>query len=266
MQASDSNFYGTTELGGQNDEGTVFKITPTGGFTTFYNFAGTDGSAAACGLIQASDGDLYGTTYEGGVNNACPNGCGTVFKLSLDGTLTTLHSFDGTDGANPIAGLIQATDGSFYGTTYGGGSEGWGTVFQITSAGAVTTLHSFLGTDGAQPYGPVMQFTKGNLYGTSTNGSVTGVDGTAFTAMASLHSFVTPVQTAGRDWPKHRHFLVRDWRVRSRLCSMEFPLGSASGPTRLSPLQSSLALRQGFISVTTIGGTFKSNVRFRVVK
>ncbi len=91
-------------------------------------------------------------------SSAVPNGCGTVFKITASGMLTTLHSFDGADGDYPEAGLVQGTDGSFYGTTYSGGAtsgncpfEGCGTVFKITSGGALTTLHSFDGTDGEDP-------------------------------------------------------------------------------------------------------------------
>jgi uncharacterized repeat protein (TIGR03803 family) len=137
FQASDGNFYATDELGGTYGYGRIIKFTPTGAFSILHSFDSTDGSSPASGLLQASDGNLYGTTYEGGSNSSssCPNGCGTVFKISLAGALTTLHNFDSTDGANPIAALIQATDGKFYGTTYGGGTGGgWGTVLKMTPA------------------------------------------------------------------------------------------------------------------------------------
>lgn len=117
VQGTDGNFYGTSELGGANGYGMIFRLRPQGSFSILHSFDSTDGSAPACGLLQASDGNLYGTTYEGGSNNRCPNGCGTVFKITLAGTLTTLHNFDSTDNSNPIAALIQATDGNFYGTT-----------------------------------------------------------------------------------------------------------------------------------------------------
>ena len=87
------------------------------------------------GLIQATDGNLYGTTYSGGVNNSCGPyfpGCGTAFKITAGGQLTTLHSFDGTDGEYPDGGLLQADNGSLYGTTSQGGSSGYGTVYSLT--------------------------------------------------------------------------------------------------------------------------------------
>ena len=96
---------------------------------------------------------------------------GTVFKLDAAGTLTTLHSFTGgSDGAYPYAGLIQATDGSFYGTTSGGAS-GVGTVFKLDAAGTLTTLHSFTGgSDGGYPHAGVIQATDGSFYGTTDPG------------------------------------------------------------------------------------------------
>ncbi len=127
VQATDGNFYGTTNYGGVHGYGTVFQITPAGALTTLHSFAGPDGiypSTAA--LAQATDGNFYGTTFEGGAS-----GDGTVFKITQMGVLTTLHSFDWTDGANSQSGVVQATDGNFYGTTRGGGASGDGTVFSL---------------------------------------------------------------------------------------------------------------------------------------
>ena len=126
VQASDGNFYGTTEFGGTKNAGTVFKISTNRALTTLYSFTGgNDGANPVAALVQATDGDLYGTTYSGVTNKA-----GTVFKISTkDYTLTTLYSF-GTihdshgnplDGANPNAPLIQGSDGKFYGITSSGG-------------------------------------------------------------------------------------------------------------------------------------------------
>ena len=178
VQASDGNFYGTTISGGTNDNGiggTVFKITPSGTLTTLYSFCSqpncADGAVLYAGLVQTSDGNLNGTTYEGGTtNNNCPSGCGTIFKITPSGVLTTLHSFDGTDGSAPGAGL-QASDGNFYGVT-GGGTNSDGTVFKITPNGTLTTLHSFDGTDGEGPSG-LLQASDGNFYGTTYGGGTT---------------------------------------------------------------------------------------------
>ncbi len=130
VQGSDGNLYGTTSAGGAT-WGTIFKITPGGALTTLHIFNGTDGSEPEGALIQGIDGNFYGTTAHGG-NGNCSFGCGTVFKITPGGTLTTLHSFDGTDGLAPLAALLQGTDGNFYGMTSEGGANRVGTVFSLS--------------------------------------------------------------------------------------------------------------------------------------
>jgi len=178
VQATNGNFYGATYEGGAYDEGAVFKITPSGELTTLHSFDGTDGAYPYAGLIQATNGNLYGTTSYGGANSG-----GTVFKITPSGTLTTLYSFCSqsgcTDGESPLAGLVQAADGNFYGTTYEGGAYDEGTVFKITPSGKLTTLQSFNGTDGYYPYAVLIQATDGNFYGTASLGGAYG-DGTVF--------------------------------------------------------------------------------------
>ncbi|MGD0181500.1 MAG: choice-of-anchor tandem repeat GloVer-containing protein [Terriglobales bacterium] len=137
LQAEDGNFYGTTSGGGLGG-GTIFKITPSGTLTTLYNFCSqsncTDGYTPYAALIQATDGNFYGTTYLGGGGGNCFYGCGTVFKITAGGALTTLHSFSGPDGEGLDAGLVQATNGKLYGTTSGGGTKitGTGTAFSLS--------------------------------------------------------------------------------------------------------------------------------------
>jgi uncharacterized repeat protein (TIGR03803 family) len=198
VQATNGDFYGTTHRGGANGAGTVFKITPSGMLTTLYKFCSqsncTDGLAPHGVLIQVTDGTLYGTTVYGGTSTYCGNsGCGTVFKITPNGALTTLHSFDGADGASPAAGLVQATDGNLYGVTSVDGAKGDGTVFKITRGGTLTTLHSFDGRDGATPQAALVQATNGDFYGTTYYGGATG-NGTVFKITASgnlttLHTF-----------------------------------------------------------------------------
>jgi uncharacterized repeat protein (TIGR03803 family) len=190
VQATNGNLYGTTYDGGANGYGTVFKMTPSGTLTTLYSFAGTDGANPWRGLVQATNGNLYGTTLGGGANG----GYGTVFKISPSGTLTTLHSFDGTDGSHPEAGLVQATNGNLYGTTYYGGTNGYGTVFKMTPSGTLTTLYSFDDTDGSHPEAGLVQATNGDLYGTTFGGGASDIDGTVFRitlsgTLKTLHSF-----------------------------------------------------------------------------
>jgi uncharacterized repeat protein (TIGR03803 family) len=185
VQATDGNFYGTTSAGGASygkgstGGGTVFKIAPGGGLTTLYSFCSqpscTDGQSPYSGLVQASDGNFYGTTFSGGASNA-----GTVFKITPAGNLTTLYSFclefRCSDGKNPEAGLMQASDGNLYGTTVGGGAIGEGSVFKITPGGALTTLYSFCSqancADGAGPWAGLIQARDGNFYGTTATGGV----------------------------------------------------------------------------------------------
>jgi uncharacterized repeat protein (TIGR03803 family) len=223
VQATNGNLYGTTVYGGANGDGTVFKITPGGTLTTLYSFCArsgcADGENPYAALVQATDGNFYGTTYRGGaVHVACFGGCGTLFKLTPSGTLTTLYSFcpqsDCTDGSEPSA-LVQGTDGNLYGTTSYGGANDSGTVFKITPSGTLTTLHSFDGTDGKYPYAALIQATNGNLYGTTPYGGNSGAClragyfdgcGTVFKITTSgmlttLYSFCSQVYCADGQYP-----------------------------------------------------------------
>jgi len=177
VQAADGNFYGTTSGGGANGNyGTIFKITPSGTLTTIYSFCSQIGCADGenpNGLVQAYDGDFYGTTAAGG-----SGGWGTVFRIAPNGTLTTLHSFCSQsgcpDGAYPFAGLVQATNGDFYGTAWQGGARGRGMIFKITPGGTLTTLYSFCSqsgcADGANSEAALIQATNGDFYGTTQKG------------------------------------------------------------------------------------------------
>jgi uncharacterized repeat protein (TIGR03803 family) len=202
VQATGGNFYGTTVSGGANTTGcngpscgTVFKITPGGALTTLYSFCSQsgcpDGANPQAGLVQATNGDFYGTTSSGGAN-----GGGTVFKITPSGTLTTLYSFCSQsgcpDGAHPW-GLVQATNGSLYGTTLLGGANSQGTVFRITPSGTLKTLQNFKGPNGANPYAGLVQANDGNFYGTTGGGGANN-DGTVFKitpsgALTTLYSF-----------------------------------------------------------------------------
>jgi uncharacterized repeat protein (TIGR03803 family) len=207
VEGSDGNFYGTTSSGGSKSGpgkpgyGTVFRISPTGAFTALHSFTGeADGAFPQAGLVAGIDGNLYGTTC--GQSTFAKLGNGTVFRLSPKGVLTTLHTFKGgPDGAAPMAGLVQGTDGNFYGITSTGGTTGNGTVFKMDANGAATTLHSFTGgTDGSLsmfglglPQGGLVQGTDGNFYGVTPFGGENG-RGTAFKLSATgvlttVHAF-----------------------------------------------------------------------------
>jgi uncharacterized repeat protein (TIGR03803 family) len=163
IQATNGIFYGTTSGFGAHGGGTLFQITSEGDLTVLYNFCAqadcVDGSAPRAPLLQAPNGNLYGTTSQGGLNNG-----GTVFEITPAGTLTTIYNFcsvaDCADGSSPAAALIQATNGSFYGTTDGG------TIFKLTQGGVLTTL-SNIGITPGFTFGGLVQGADGNFYGTT---------------------------------------------------------------------------------------------------
>jgi uncharacterized repeat protein (TIGR03803 family) len=187
VQDASGNLYGVTELGGANTAcaafgasgcGTVFKITLRGDFTSLYSFCSlancADGATPTGGLVLGADGNLYGTTSSSGANyqDCSGYGCGTIFKITTTGTLTTLHSFDGTDGMGPGGPLVQLSNGYLYGAAAGGGKNGYGTIFRITTAGKLTTLHNFENTEGSEA-NPLTLGTDGNFYSTATDGGTT---------------------------------------------------------------------------------------------
>lgn len=204
--ATDGNFYGTTHSGGANGYGTVYKITPSGTMTVLHSFDfNNDGGNPADKLVQARDGNFYGTTYLGGTADS-----GTLFKMTPSGTLTVLFTFctqlDCTKGSQPIAGLMQASDGNFYGVTTAGGNTGHGVVFRMTPNGTVAALYSFCSqsgcSDGSTPVGGLMQGTNGNFYGTANSGGTHG-DGTVFTVTGpQLIATTTGLTTAPN--PSHQ--------------------------------------------------------------
>ena len=196
VQGTDGNFYGTKLNGGSTTLGLIWEMTPSGTFTILYTFTGGSDGLYPNALVQGSDGNFYGTTG----NNSNGNYKGAVFQYTLSGTLTTLASFSGVDGAQPSVGLVQGNDGNFYGTTYSGGAANHGVVFNVTSSGTLTTMYSF-DSDGDEPYAGLIQGTDGNLYGTTLyggtlNGLLAANAGTVFKIttnglFTSLYTFAT---------------------------------------------------------------------------
>lgn len=179
LETSDGALLGTIGFGGTaGGWGAVFRITLNGRFSLLYSFNGTnDGQTPWAGLIQASDGNFYGTTLYGGTGT---NNSGTIYRVTPDGIFTRLHSFTGgVGGRNPFSRLVQATNGSFYGTTYNGGSRDYGTVFRLATNGSFVVLHYFTYADGAGPFGGLTLASDGNLYGTTAFGGSAG-NGTAY--------------------------------------------------------------------------------------
>ncbi len=194
IQASDGNLYGTTH--GGPGTSIVYRYTLAGTYSVVTTFAGNAGSSLVGPLVQGSDGNLYGTATQGGAHNS-----GTVFKVTTTGSVLGFYSFNyngnaAKGGYFPSGGLIQATDGNFYGVTNAGGTSGFGTVFRMTPTVRVTTVYSFQGppSDGASPNFGLVQATDGNLYGATTAGGANGL-GTLFqistngTTYQSLYSF-----------------------------------------------------------------------------
>jgi uncharacterized repeat protein (TIGR03803 family) len=196
IQGSDGALYGTTAYGSPNAiEGTVFKMNTNGsGFTVLHGFTNYPGDGAGPGgaLVQGRDGALYGTTGSGGTYDA-----GTVFKLNTDGSgYQVIYNFGQGNTAGPLAALVQGSDGTLYGTTYGGNGYK-GTVFKLSTNGSsYMVLHTFTGTsgDGEKPYAPLVIGSDGALYGTTEDGG-SGGGGTVFKLQTSgsgymvLHPF-----------------------------------------------------------------------------
>ena len=192
LQATDGDFYAPDW-----DCDCVFKMTPKGVVTILYRFDGTHGRQPGWGgLVQGSDGTFYGTTIEGG-----RNGDGVAYKLTPQGAITVLHNFAdpnyANDGSAPEAGLVQATDGNFYGVTNAGGTTGNGVIFQITPAGVYSILYNFDGTHGATPWATPMQHTDGKIYGLTAYGGIDS-QGVVYSLDMGLGPFVSLVSTSGK--------------------------------------------------------------------
>jgi uncharacterized repeat protein (TIGR03803 family) len=193
IQGLDGNFYGTT-TGVSGNNGSVYKITQSGVFTTLHSFDGTDGANPIAPLVEAADGDFYGTTFSGGTN-----GAGTIFRISAAGKFDVLFDFTSTSGSAPgypYGALIQGSDGNFYGTTAGAAaSSSGGIVFKFVP-GELTVLYNFSGAgNGSNPGAGLVQATDGNFYGTNDIGPIDFVGGVIFQvgstgAFATLYDFV----------------------------------------------------------------------------
>jgi uncharacterized repeat protein (TIGR03803 family) len=302
-QGSDGNFYGTTTLGGNGPNcsalyscGTVFKITPGVGLTTLYNFCSlkncADGSHPTGNVILAEDGNLYGATDGGGAGQYCvPSttiyNCGTFFQLTPNGVLTTLYSFCsvGTnclDGSSAYGGIVEGTDGNFYGTTWQGGGNsghycyngdaGCGTLYSITKTGALTTVYSFCQqsgcADGYRPLGGLMQATNGLIYGTTQYGGDTSYEGgvgAVFSLNAGTTPFVQAVINAGSVGARII-ILGNNLRGTSSVnfggVKANFTVVSATEITATVPR----GAHTGWITVTTPDGTLQSRNTFSITQ
>jgi uncharacterized repeat protein (TIGR03803 family) len=202
VQGTDGSYYGTSSIGGSANQGMAFKVTAQGTFTVLHNFGdgsvAHDGLVPQAGLIQGSDGNFYSDTFQGGTANA-----GTLFKMTPQGVVTILHNcLDGsvTNDAYALnAGLIQASDGNFYGTCpYGGSTANEGTVFRMTPQGTVTLLYAFgsITHDGTVPYAPLVQGSDGSFYGTTFFGGTAGLSTGGYGIIFKLSLINPPVFTS----------------------------------------------------------------------
>jgi uncharacterized repeat protein (TIGR03803 family) len=184
--------------------GVIFKVTSAGKFAVLYNFDGSHGAHPYGPIVEGNEGNFYGTAAYGGTGNS-----GTVFMITPTGALTVLHNMNGTtDGAFPYGGLVQATDGNFYGVNSSGGNMtaciyGCGTIFRISPQGAYAVLYDFDLTTGLYPFTTMIQHTNGVLYGdTYSGGSFTDVCkdgcGVFFSLDVGLGPFVRLVNATGK--------------------------------------------------------------------
>ncbi len=182
------NLYGTTYFGGA-EFGSIFEWAPgTTATTTLATFNSTDGANPVANLTMDGNGNLYGTTFYGGTNND-----GAVFELAKNSsTISTLASFDVTNGENPAAGVVLDGSNNLYGATFAGGSSGDGTVYEIAhGSNTITTLATFDGTNGNGPQGNVFIDGGGNLFGTTKFGGGSNNDGTVFEVAMGTNSITT---------------------------------------------------------------------------
>lgn len=275
---TDGNFYGTNfYTGDANTGGTVFKITSQGTFTTLYTFPVNTLPQAA--LIQAANGNFYSTTSVGGANINCAGyGCGTIFEITPAGKLTTLYNFcpvaGCVDGSFPFGALALGTDGNLYGTTEGGGTNNYGTIFELTSSGQFNSLYSFSCTsgncdDGAIPISGLLQATNGTFYGTTeTGGNFRTIHnlgpGVAYSWSMGLGPFVKAQFNFGKVGQVITilgNNLTGTTSVTFNGTSAKFKVESSTYLKAQVPTGATT----GTIEVTTPTGTLNSNVAFQVL-
>jgi uncharacterized repeat protein (TIGR03803 family) len=260
VQGSDGYFYGTTVGGGQYRLGTIFRISSTGDFKVLYQFDGTKGKIPEGALIQASDGNFYGVTATGGTLNQ-----GVAFKMTPGGAVTVLYDFSLTavDGNEPVGGLIQATDGNFYGTLTFGGAGTEGSIYRLTPAGVFTKLHDFRTQTGSFPESTLLQHTSGKLCGITTDGGTYG-SGVIFEYDAGLGPLVTFLNVYGQVSAKAD---ILGQYFAAGVTNVYFNGVPAQNPETTSTYIKATVpdgATTGYITVTTSKGTLKSNKPFVV--
>jgi uncharacterized repeat protein (TIGR03803 family) len=284
LLATDGNFYGTASLGGSVgstflNAGVVFKITPGGKYTVLWAFCSVthcnDGANPIAGLVQGTDGNFYGTTEYGGLGTGgYPEG--VIFKITPSGKLTALYNFCSLssckDGANPIGGLVQATDGNFYGTTAAGGANGYGNIFQITPKGDFTDLYDFAFTTGVIPRVTLLQNTNGILYGDTVGGgtgTLVNCGGNRCGVFYSLNVGLKPFVAMVAWYGKVGKTLEILGQGLSGTTAVSFNGTAATSFKAVSNTYLTAVIppgaTPGFVTVTTPGGVLTTNRKFKVI-
>jgi uncharacterized repeat protein (TIGR03803 family) len=266
VQGTDGNFYGVTSAGGDLNLGIIFSITPEAKFQVLYNFDGVHGAQPYGPLMEGSDGNFYGTTFAGGSHNS-----GVIFRITPGGAFKVLHAFSGsTGGYYPAGGLVQGDDGNFYGTTRSGGSADAGTIFRMTPQGKYAVLHEFHVYDGKYPLVTLTQHTNGIFYGDTQQGGATSNYchqncGVFYSLDMGLSPFVSLVPAAAKREATIGILgqgLHGTTSVTFNGRPAQFNVVSDTFITATVPLR----VKNGFVRVSTPGGTLKSNREFLVIK
>jgi uncharacterized repeat protein (TIGR03803 family) len=270
VRAADGNLYGTTNVGNDNCGNdnicaTVFRLTPSGVFTQLHSFPFNAffNSTYATGLSIGNDGDLYGAVVQSGT------GHGEVFKINPSGTtFTDLYDFTGgSDGANPYAGLLLASNGNFYGVAAADGADGFGELYEIGSAGKFSTVAAFNGTGGSAPSTPLIQNTNGTIYGDADQGGEVTNTGTfvKITGISGLKAFVSLLPASGKVGTKIGILgqgFQKTTSVSFNGVAATFKVVSGNFLTATVPSGAT----SGTVTVTTPSGVLKSNRKFSVTK
>jgi uncharacterized repeat protein (TIGR03803 family) len=281
----DGYLYGVTQYATESlPGGSFYEMSGTGRFGVLYQFQGeSNGDAFPNPPIQATDGNFYGTTQDGGTDSKL--GDGIFFKITPDGKETTLYIFcsgqaNCADGSGPNS-VIQGSDGNFYGTAGGGGTNSnnsicgmllCGTLFKITPTGELTTIYNFCSqtncADGARPIGMLLQATNGILYGTTSNGGGSANCsvgcGTIFSVDIGLPPFVQANPNVGKTGGSIGilgNNLTGATSVTFNGTAATFSVVSSNFIKATVPTGAT----SGTIEVTTPSGTLSSKAAFQVV-
>jgi uncharacterized repeat protein (TIGR03803 family) len=271
---ADGNFWGTTMYGGtgrgQGGYGVVFKMTVTGKLSVIYNFDSTHGQNPYAGLVQGKDGNFYGTAAGG---TGCSFDCGVVFRMTPTGKVTVLHNMNDTlDGYFPIAGLVDGTDGNFYGGNWMGGEPyNAGTLFKVTQHGEYTVVLNFDYTDGDQPLPTALQHTNGIIYGETFSGGTGDVYpcysetcGVFYSLNLGLKPFVSLLPYSGKTG-KTIGFLGQGFKGTNSVSfngtAANFEVVSDTYLTAIVPNGATT----GFVTVTTNDENITSKKKFHVI-